>query len=278
MQCETIDLYTYFSVERKGATGGYLKTYAFEPSKEMSKRYFPAMLIFPGGGYRFLSDREGEPVALQFMAAEYQSFVLRYSLDTPHPAPLIEAAMAAAYIRENAEKYFVRKDKLCTVGFSAGGHLAATLATMFDSEPVKSALKQKAALARPDANISSYAVISTKEGVGHADSVSAITGGDHALAALLSLEDRVNGKSVPSFIWHTGEDDCVPVQNALLFASAYAKAGVPFELHVFEKGWHGLSVLNETVTNLPLPALPARAWLPLALRWLKSRDFTVVNA
>ena len=113
MQCETIDLYTYFSVERKGATGGYLKTYAFEPSKEMSKRYFPAMLIFPGGGYRFLSDREGEPVALQFMAAEYQSFVLRYSLDTPHPAPLIEAAMAAAYIRENAEKYFVRKDTPC---------------------------------------------------------------------------------------------------------------------------------------------------------------------
>ena len=273
MLCETIDLYDYFSVPRNGAKGGYLKTLVFDASKEMSKRRFPAMLVFPGGGYRFLSDREQEPVALRFVEEGFESFVLIYSIETPHPAPLIEAAMAAAYIRENAEKYYVRKDKLCTVGFSAGGHLAATLATMYGSEPVKNALKEKAALARPDANISSYAVISTKKGIGHDDCSAVISGGDRKLTELLSLEDRVTKDSVPSFIWHTVADDCVPVENSLVLAMAYQRAGVPYELHLFEAGRHGMSVLNDRVMELPTPKLCAQEWMPLSVNWLRSRGF-----
>lgn len=278
MTCQKIDLYNYFKLPRNGAAGGYLNAYAPDRSNEMPARLFPAMLVVAGGAYAFLSEREREPVALQFTAAQYVSFTLEYSLKTAHPAPLLEAAMAMAFIRENAERYAVRKDKVGVIGFSAGGHLALTLATMFDSEPVKRALGERAALVRPDAVISSYAVVTTKEGGTHGESARTISGGDAALRELLSIENRVTKNSAPAFIWHTGEDDAVPVENALLLASAYRKAGVPFELHVFEKGWHGLSVLNETVSSVPAPSFPARAWLPLALSWLSSRGFTVIEA
>lgn len=276
---EKIDLYEYFGVPRGGAEGGYLNSFAADVFYETgSDHAYPAMIVVPGGAYFMRSRRETDPVAFVFAAKGYQSFVLDYSVQTAYPIPLVEAAMAVAYLRENAERYALNPQKICVVGFSAGGHLTAMLATMFADEPIKAALGKKAAMARPDAVVLSYPVITAEEGVTHADTLRIISGGDRALAQSLSLETRVTAESVPAFLWHTLQDDCVPVENAFRLALAYKKAGVPFELHIFEEGHHGLSVLNGFTSNeIPEISRCAAHWITLAADWLNSKGFAVAR-
>lgn len=184
--------------------------------------------------------------------------------------------MAMAYVRENAEKYAVDPAFVAAIGFSAGGHLAGMLATLYEDKEVTRILGARNV--RPDAVILSYPVITTgiKTHGGTADTIS---GGDPALREYLSLEKRVTKKSPPAFIWHTGSDGAVPVENALLAAQAYGNEGVPFELHIFEDGVHGLSVSDiETAgggENDALINIPVQNWLPLVFTWLKSRGFAV---
>lgn len=277
---EEIDLYEYFSVPRCGAEGGFLTSFATDVFYETgADRAYPAMIVVPGGAYFMRSRREADPVAFVFGANGFQSFVLGYSVQTAYPAPLIEAAMAVAYLRENAKKYALNPHKICCAGFSAGGHLTAMLATMFADEHVKAALGKKADLARPDAVVLSYPVITADKSLTHADTIRYISGGDEALAEKLSIEKRVTAQSVPAFIWHTAADNCVPVENSFLLASAYQKAGVPFELHVFEEGWHGLSVMTGFTAG-EIPPLPhcAKNWITLAVAWLESRGFVIERA
>lgn len=276
MILETIDLYEYFGVPREKNTAGRLTVYARERNLEIKEKLRPAMLVIPGGGYTWVSLREAEPVAMNFLHAGYSAFTLDYTVNTPHPVPLLEAAMAMVYIRENAAKYFVDPEHVAAVGFSAGGHLCGSLATLFNDDCVKKALGKRAELVRPDAVLLSYPVITTGIAT-HSGSADTISGGNPELRAAMSLENRVTKDSVPAFIWHTFEDDCVPVQNALLMAEAYLKAGVPFDLHVFEKGWHGMSTVTAEVTDGEYPEGIARAaeWTRLALSWLSSRGFKV---
>lgn len=278
MAVTTIDLYKYFEKQRYGVTGGYLSIYSRTPSREIKPKKRPAMLVMPGGGYGFLSDREGEPVAIEFMSKGYGAFVLHYSINTAYPVPLIEACMAVAYIRENAEAFCVDKEHVAAIGFSAGGHLTGMLATMCDAKEVKEALGERANLSRPDAVILSYPVVTMEDGVTHEGTRSVITNEGTIPYDTLSLEKRVTENSVPAFIWHTMEDDCVPVENSLYLASAYRKAGVPFSLHIFEKGWHGLSLANEEVydtADVGVDLGHIEKWIDLALDWLKMREFEV---
>lgn len=275
MHNETIDLYEYFGLKRDPGARGYLTVFMSEID-EIGARIRPSIVICPGGGYKFWSKREGEPVAIRFMGLGYAAFLLDYSINTKFPTPLIEAAMAVAYVKEHTEKYKL-SGQVAAIGFSAGGHLAGMLATLFDTEEVVDALGKHAANARPDAVVLSYAVITTSIHT-HGGTASVISGGDPKLAARLSVENRVNEKSVPAFIWHTGEDDAVPVENALLLASAYRKVGVPFELHIFEKGWHGLSLISpETcdMTEKDRAIAHVGRWMELAAAWLTSRGFVV---
>lgn len=273
---EKIDLYDYFRIPREGRSGGYLTAYAPEPLTEVKPKIRPAVLVVPGGGYGFISEREKEPVAVRFFNSGFAAFALTYTIFAAYPVPLIEAGMAMAYIRLNAEKYCADKTKVAAIGFSAGGHLTGMLATMFDDKPLKETLGQNAALVRPDAVILSYPVITTGQKT-HGGSAEVISGGNAQLREALSVEKRVTKNSPPAFIWHTFEDDCVPVENALLAAKAYREHGVPFELHIFEKGWHGASVLNREVNDGEIPEEVRRndAWIPLALSWLKARGFSV---
>lgn len=274
---EKIDLYEYFRLPRGDRDGGYLTAYVPEKSAEEKEKLRPAMLVVPGGGYSTVSCREGEPVAVRFFQAGYGAFVLKYTVKTPYPVPLEEAGMAMAYIRENAAAYFVDAEHVGAVGFSAGGHLAGMLATLFDDLNLKKILGERAVLVRPDAVILSYPVITTGIAT-HGGSADTISGGDDALRRALSLETRVTEKSSPAFIWHTGEDTCVPVENAFLMAESCLKHGVPCELHVFEKGWHGLSVINrETESGAGVPPEIRRnaIWVDLALSWLGARGFLV---
>lgn len=271
----TIDLYNYYHIPRERHTGGKLTVYARAANPENTPHIRPAVLIVPGGGYRFLSFREGEPVALRFLSEGYAAFVLEYSIFTAFPAPLIEAALAMKYIRENAEAYRIDPDLIAAAGFSAGGHLTGMLATLYGAKQVTDVIG--GGHVRPDAVILSYPVITTGVKT-HADTANTISGGDPELMRRLSLETCVTKDSSPAFIWHTMEDDCVPVENALLMAQAYRAAGVPFELHIFEKGGHGLSTADIEVTNARGDygdRAAVREWLPLALNFLKARGFEV---
>ncbi len=278
---EAIDLYAYFGIERGKNAGGFLTVYARGYSEEMGVKARPAMLIIPGGGYNMVSEREGEPVALRFLNEGYAAFLLQYSVRTPYPAPLIEAGMAMAYIRKNARSYSVDPAHVAAVGFSAGGHLAGMLATLFGEACLKEALGKDAEKVRPDAVILSYPVISTLEGITHEETAENISGGDKTLRGALSLDQRVKADCPPAFIWHTAEDDCVPVVNALLYAGACGKAGVPFELHIFEKGRHGLSVADrdtERGEEAYRRIRHAAVWTDLALTFLRNRGFCVRSA
>ncbi|PWM72776.1 MAG: hypothetical protein DBX59_05680 [Bacillota bacterium] len=274
---ERIDLYEYFRLPRGEKALGYLNAYAPDNMKELPEKRRPAMVVAAGGGYQFLSDREKEPVAIRFFGNGYAAFTLEYSINTAFPAPLIEACMAVAYVRENAEKYCVDKTHIAAVGFSAGGHLIGMLATLFADEAVKNALGDRNV--RPDAVILSYPVITSNPRFWHEGSIETISGGSAALKEKLSLENRVEKNSVPAFIWHTSEDGGVPVYNSLAMAGAYAALGVPFELHIFEKGPHGLSVANvesaQSENDNVLINDNAAAWVDLAIDWLKERGFKV---
>ena len=273
---ETIDLYAALNIERGARKKGYLNTYVPNRMTENQPKIRPAVIVCPGGGFDFWSQREGEPVALRFLSAGYAVFVLDYELNTKHPEPLFQACMAIRHLRKNAEKYGVDPNQIGAVGFSAGGHLAGSLATLYGDEEITSRLGAKAEELRPDAVILAYPVITMKDST-HGGTRDNITGGEPELMQKLSLEDAVNEKSSPAFIWHTATDNCVPVENAYKMALAYQKAKVPYELHIFEHGCHGLSladieVFDEGNENV-LPEVAV--WLPLALAWLKGRGFAV---
>jgi acetyl esterase/lipase len=273
----TVDLYEYFGFERPEGGQGYLACYLHDALAFIGEnRHRPAMIALPGGGYAYCSAREGEPIASQFFAADYQSFVLTYSTaPVRFPAALREAAMAIVYIRENAEALGVNPNEIAAVGFSAGGHLCASIATMFDS-PELAGILSRGISARPDAVLLGYPVISYLEKP-HRGSFENLCGEDEALRRRLSLETQVTENSAPAFIFHTVTDAAVPVKNSLVFASAYEEKGVPFSMHLYESGVHGLSLGNYITDNLTQNNPPRSAdfgtWLPMAITWLSERGF-----
>ena len=272
MVFETVDLYKYFGVERTDGAQGYLDCYIPEISKEVAPRLRPAMLVIGGGGYGYVSSREKECIAFTFLAQGYASFCLRYSVaPVKYPASLIEADMAIIYIRENAEKFGVDKDHVAAIGFSAGGHLTGMLGIIPDEKEAKDVLGDKVSLARPNAVVLSYPVISGGE-MAHRGSFNNLCGDNAELVERLSLEKRVDKNSAPAFIWTTANDGSVPSENSLYIAAAYKKAGVPFELHVFEDGVHGLSLATEETQNVNKPV---SRWVKLCDTWLKSHGFAI---
>ncbi|KFJ07475.1 alpha/beta hydrolase [Bifidobacterium tsurumiense] len=249
--------------------------YIIDNSSEIDlQRRRPAVLVVPGGGYEMTSDREAEPIALQFLAAGYQAFVLRYSVwPSTYPTALIEAAVAMSLIRDNAEEWHVDPEAIVVCGFSAGGHLAANLATSAGDEDIRANGFDPDAV-RPNGLMLAYPVI-TSGPLAHRGSF------DHLLAdaasnedALhkLSIEEHVDSKTPPVFVWHTMPDDCVPVENTLMLVSACKKAGVSVEAHLFPEGGHGLSLGTQetawggTEDNV-VPTV--QSWMNLAKDWIK---------
>ena len=275
MKTEKIDLYGYFGINRPSGASGYLNAYIIERCDEFSKnRLRPAMLVIAGGGYGFVSNREKEPIALYYLAQGFDSFTLEYSIEPiSYPYQLLEGCMAMAYIRENADILGVDREHVSAVGFSAGGHLCAMLATISDEKEIKDFLGDKVSLCRPDAVVLSYPVITLGEKTHYGTSIN-ISGGNEEIKGRLSMQNRVNEKSSPAFIWSTVDDATVPCENSLYMATAYKKAGVPFELHIFESGVHGSSLATEEVNT---PNAPVSEWTSLSVTWLKNRGFKIKN-
>lgn len=213
------------------------------------KKVRPCMLVVPGGGYRYVSSTEADPVARTFYAAGYNVFVLAYTvnyLDEPLKLqPLMDIARAVRIIRYHAEKCSVDPDKMAVCGFSAGAHLCASLCVHYsdisDPDP-----KYAPISARPDAAVLGYPVITSGE-YAHKDSFTALLGADAGEKELeyMSLEKHVTDDMPPCFLWQTASDESVPVENSYLFAMACRKARVPFAHHVFSEGIHGMSVATE---------------------------------
>lgn len=249
--------------------GGRLTGYLHEKYQEIpAKDRRPCVLVMPGGAYRFVAEREADPVAFRFLNHGYQAFILDYSVGgNGKPAlglqPLCEAANALALIRQHAEEWGIIPDQIAVCGFSAGGHLAASTGVLWKEEELlkaRSAEKPE----RPDAMVLCYPVITSGE-FAHRGSFDNLTGGETEMLRAFSLEERVGKDTPPAFLWHTVEDPDVPVENSLLMANALRRAGVPFECHLFTHGAHGLSLCNEEV-GTPQPS--CTPWMDLALAWL----------
>ena len=237
----------------------------------------PGILILPGGGYQFTSDREAEGIALAFAAQGYNAYILNYDTEdgTRWPRALEEAMTAMRMIRGEAEAWKQDPARVAVIGFSAGGHLAADLACVVNDAELLERSGFSAAEVRPDAAILCYPVISSGP-VAHRGSIERLLGedvADEAKLARVSLETRVSADCPPCYIWHTANDEAVPVQNSLRFATALAEAGVPFELHVYPEGAHGLSLARWFVGT---PAPLVRGWIVEAQAWL-DRQFGIAD-
>lgn len=287
MQTEIINLYDYFGLEKEPNKKGNLTVYKHGFSKYYPNRYRPAMIVIAGGGYTGICEREGEPIALNYFAKGYNVFTLEYSCaPNCYPTQLIEGCLAVAYVKENAKELGVNSNQVAVAGFSAGGHLAGMTANLFGEDCIVGILKDKKDLARPDAVILGYPVISSGE-IAHYGSIYNITGGKSELNDKVSLEKQVKPNSSPAFIWGTVNDDLVPSENALLYAVACKKQGVSFEFHLYEDGRHGLGLANEQ-TATPMGRVlnstveeyvreDVATWFELSVTWLKSKGFKIID-
>lgn len=258
-----------------GHVTGYLHT-PLSVENGSSNYQYPSVVICPGGAYAFVSDREGDPVALEYLAAGYQVFILNYSVDMEAKdfVPLMELSKTVMMIREHAVEWSCMPDKIAVCGFSAGGHLACSLATLWNHPELTSRLDTKGGMNRPDAGILCYPVITSNE-FGHHHSISNVSGKKQGEPGFdfFSLEHHVSAETCQLFIWHTASDTCVPVENSLLLAFNLQKQGIPYECHIFPTGAHGLSVCtNETRDYDPY----ASQWMKLSKNWL-SKVFAYIQ-
>ena len=229
------------------------------------------VVLCPGGGYVMTSDREAEPVALALTARGYNVLILRYSVAPARfPTALCELAYSVALAREHAAEWHVDPDKIVVMGFSAGAHLAGSLGTMWQEDFLADRLHLPNEAFRPNGMMLGYPVITSGE-FAHEGSFEALLGDRLAECAWFSLENRVNPRTPPAFVWHTWDDNCVPVENSLLFAQAMKRQQIPLELHIFPHGVHGLSLANSLTANPAAAYLlqpECEAWLGLFLTWL----------
>ncbi|WP_091067965.1 alpha/beta hydrolase [Paenibacillus sp. NFR01] len=211
----------------------------------------PAIIVVPGGGYGVVSPTEGEIVAQAFYEKGYNTFVVTYTTNMFNSGPLgfqplRDLSKAVRFVRKEAGTFRVNAGQVTVCGFSAGGHLTGSLAVHHQAEELKLSGEYEAFSNRPDAVILSYPVISSGE-FAHRGSFDALLGADANpdKLAYMSLEQQVTKSTPPVFLWHTATDEAVPVENSYLFADACKTQGVPFELHVFGNGHHGLSLCNQ---------------------------------
>ena len=254
-----------------GEVRGFLHTPIWE--METRRERFPSVIVCPGGAYAFVSEREAEPVAFRFFARGYNVFILNYSVgeDAKNFLPLRELSETVRLVRERAEEYGTDPAHVAVCGFSAGGHLAASLGTMWNDPELLKVYDHRGGANRPDAMILGYPVITADE-FAHVESIENVSGCKKGTPGYeyFSLDRRVSETACPAFLWHTVPDDCVPVENSLKLASALHRAGVPFEAHLFPTGGHGMSVCTEESGSRD--DYNAK-WMDLCLDWL-DRQFS----
>jgi len=232
-----------------GDRGVPLTAYVLDFSAEMASAAIrPGVLILPGGGYFMTSDREAEPVAMAYLAEGYNAFVLRYSTgaDTPFEVSYADGVAGLEYIREHAREYAIDPEHVAVVGFSAGGHLASCLGTVYEHAPSALILGYPVTMADLGARLGK---------------------------ALPDTADAVTPATPPTFVYATSDDAVVPIENSLRFCTALARHGVPFELHIYPHGEHGLSLAKPLTAGgrAGMVNTPVQAWVAASVRFLKEQ-------
>ncbi|MBE6732422.1 MAG: alpha/beta hydrolase [Ruminococcaceae bacterium] len=271
MKLETIKLKEIYPFLSENGCDPTLTVYLpYNDYPEIKKDSRPCMLVIPGGGYASCSNREAEPFALRFAALGFNAFVLKYSCaENRFPTQLIEVAAAMDLIHKNTEKWDCDTNKIAIIGFSAGGHLSAHYSTSFDMPEIRERFPESYPV---NATILCYPVITADPEHAHKGSFLNLLGSYPETAEELdkySCNKLVNEKTPPAFIWHTTTDQAVPVQNSLLYADALSKCGIPYELHIYPYGQHGLATADRVTCppldkNLKLTA----DWLVALKKWL----------
>ncbi|WP_195952506.1 alpha/beta hydrolase [Clostridium saudiense] len=253
-----------------------ISAYIPENSEEINiNKKRETIIICPGGGYEFTSDREAEPIALKFVAQGFNAVVIRYSIaPVRYPTALLELAETVRYVREKEKEWNVDTEKVMVCGFSAGGHLAGSLGVLWNNEIIEKYLDIKNEEVKPNAMILCYPVISSGE-FAHKGSFDSLLGEKEAEISRenLSLEKLVSIETPKTFLWHTFDDGTVPVQNSLLFSNALASNKVQFELHIYPSGVHGLGLCEEiTAMNGRSEHINSHiaSWFNLACQWIKT--------
>lgn len=253
-----------------------LTTYVSTDEENVAPR--SAILVLPGGAYHGLAHHEGEKIALNYLAHGINAFVLKYSVrsnapDMHYPMPIVDASNAMKYIKDNAKKYNVDPDKIFVIGFSAGAHLASMLGTIWHRDEVYAASEpMEYGYNKPAGMILSYPVISNKNHAGSLHNL--ICGNAEGVAPteeeLISLASDLNvdERTVPAFMWHTADDGCVCVDGTLNMAKALSANKIPFELHVYPHGRHGLGIPDGNGTNDRMKDVST--WLKHSVDWIMS--------
>lgn len=254
---------------------GNLYTYFLDSSIEMrpnEKR--PVILMCPGGGYEMTSDREAEPMAMQFLAMGYHVAILRYSVcPVRYPAALLQVAESVLYLKEHADEYHIDPEKIVVQGCSAGGHLAANYGIAWNSPFLTKLMGMENDPERlcVAGLLLCYPVITSGEKA-HEESFRNLLGEQYEeKKEELSLENQVTPDTPPTFLWHTAMDETVPVENSLYFFQACLQQGVSAELHIYPVGGHGLSLANEETCRANGIGVQkeCQSWIGLAQTWLE---------
>lgn len=262
--------YKVINLRKKPLDDGYMPTittYVLDIAENDCLR--PGIIIFPGGGYSFCSYTEAERIALGYNAAGFNAFVVNYSVaPNKHPEPIKDAAAAIKLVRENADEWGIAPDKIAVVGFSAGGHLAASISVLWDDCKIFEKEDIESGIHKPDATILSYPVITSGE-FAHVGSFKNLLGENNSeMRDFMSLEKRVKETTPPAFLWHTFEDETVPVENSFLYAQALSKYNIPCEMHIYPRGGHGLSLASHR-TLWSVPCFRRKYdWLGQSVEWL----------
>lgn len=244
----------------------YMNCYLHEKVAEYNYGFDrPAVVVCPGGGYQICSPREGDPVALQYLAEGYNAFVLYYTVgeNAVFPKPLVDLSIAMKTIRANAVEWGVLTNKIAVLGFSAGGHLTASLGVHWNLPEVMEKADCKNGENQPNALILCYPVITTRSWM--APHIDRLIGDRDPVQTekLLDTSKNVGSHTPPSFLIHTFMDNCVSVQESMDFARALDDNNIPFELHIVPEGGHGMGLGNKE-TN---PSYSK--WTELSFLWLK---------
>ncbi len=199
----------------------------------------PLVLICPGGGYEFTFDRKAEAIAVQYIARGFHACVLRYSVvPAKFPQSLYELAWSVDYLRKHAAEYGIKPDKIIVAGFSAGGHLAASLGVFWDKDWLAKETELSAEQMKPNGLLLSYPVIASGKYAYRSSIENLMRKKSKELEELLSLEHQVGKQVPPVFIWHTLTDRSIPIQNTLMFTEELVRNQVSVEVHIFPKGSH----------------------------------------
>lgn len=225
----------------------------------------PAIIVFPGGGYRYLTPHEGDPVAMAYFAKGYNAFVCNYPIrdEAVYPVPQLMAFKAVKYVRDNAKQFNVIADNIAVAGFSAGGHVASCLGVLHNDDEILSMLKAESSEVRPDAMVLIYPCIGVD--------IDGYDKGKHK-QNVLRCDEHVDKDTTPAFIVTSFGDKFVSCNQSLNMARAMSDLDVPFELHCFEPGDHGfLNNNNNELAEFTTRYIGFDSWFSLSVEWLRDR-------